>query len=271
MLTADWLLVPAWLRGSWRRARMRLFAARETHIRTSFAHNVYNQNMQSDIRNIYHLELIRLFQRPWSACGQRRQQLRTHDIVDLLSKLSGWRFNSFQLALIWSSFWHFAPHSLLLLLLSAKFSRCWVFFYTFFFFFIAKIFTRSRFFLSFCFYSFPLTSWHCHLHLRFTHARNNKIYLFSFSCSLSNFSQVVSFFLLFSPRLTTVTNELWLVLLHALTLVLSFTCLCKRFSCSTLSFSPGKYSNFFSTACDDDDEHNDYLHLLTVLTSLGFP
>lgn len=42
---------------------MRLFAARETHIRTSFAHNVYNQNVRSDIMNIYHLELIQFPQR----------------------------------------------------------------------------------------------------------------------------------------------------------------------------------------------------------------
>lgn len=41
---------------------MRRFA-RETHIRTSFAHNVYNQNIPSDKVNIHHLELIQLSQR----------------------------------------------------------------------------------------------------------------------------------------------------------------------------------------------------------------
>lgn len=43
---------------------MRLFA-RETHIRTSFSNNVCNQNIRSDITNIYHLELIQLSQRPF--------------------------------------------------------------------------------------------------------------------------------------------------------------------------------------------------------------
>lgn len=124
----------------------------------------------------------------------------------------------------WSSFWHFAsPHS------AAAAPLCQIFtmrsfFYTFFSFLLRKF---SHALVSFfCFSSFPLTSWHCHLHLRITHARNNKIYLFSlFPSACLTFHRLSLFF---SLRLTTVTNELWLVLLDALTLSYSRLLACRK-------------------------------------------
>lgn len=197
---------------------MRLFAARETHIRTSFAHNVYNQNIQADIRNIYHLELIQLFQHRvsapvWSATTAVVAYTRYCRFAIKIVRLA------FQLvsisAITWSSFWHFAsPLSAAAVAPLCQIFTMRSFFYTFFSFLLRKF---SHALVSFfCFSSFPLTSWHCHLHLRITHARNNKIYLFSlFPSACLTFHRLSLFF---SLRLTTVTNELWLVLLDALTL-----------------------------------------------------
>lgn len=130
-------------------------------------------------------------------------------------------------------------------LLSAKLFTSFSLF-CFFFYSIAKFSHAVVFFPS------QLSSAHCHLHLRFTHAKNKKIYLFALSNFCTFSSPVVSFTLFFTAANHTVSNEVWLVLLVLLELlVLSHNCLLtplyRKFSvCTCFPYLLGKYSNFLS-------------------------
>lgn len=173
---------------------MRLFA-RETHIRTSFSNNVCNQNIRSDITNIYHLELIQLSQRPFVGQSVATEAAAAEAAIAydmpptrVLLAMFKQTFSRFAGP---PSKCHSAPNGCTALTffqisLNLLPTRC-----TSLFFFssdnFAQFFWVYFFLLSFRLRNFShaagffillLSGAHCHLHLRFTHAKNNKIYLF---------------------------------------------------------------------------------------------
>lgn len=183
---------------------MRLFA-RETHIRTSFSNNVCNQNIRLDITNIYHLELIQLSQRPFVGQSVTTEAAAEAAIAyDMLSTrvLLAMFKQSFSRFVGPPSKCHSAPNGCTALTF-AKFHSI---------FFGHAVPTLLVLFRQFCtllsvFFSCSLLDceifrtlpvlffFFCHLHLRFTHAKNNKIYLFPLP--LTHYSpggEAVSFF-----------------------------------------------------------------------------